>query len=162
MDISKIEPGNKDVVNVFITCMKNSKDCYEYDFKTDTFILRKVLNISFPGVYGFVPRTHHIDAEPLDVLVLTSDAIQQGIVIPARPIGIIRMRTSVPDDVLIAVPISDKNFESMRDATVKNNLEEIKNFLETFKELKVESVLDSEHAKKSIENAIELYKKEFE
>ena len=162
MDISKIEPGNRDVVNVFITCMKDSKDYYEYDFKTDTFILRKVLDISFPGVYGFIPRTHHIDAEPLDTMVMTSNQIQQGIVIPARPLGIIRMRTSVPDDILIAVPISDKSFGSIRDATGINNFEEIKNFLEKFKELKVESVLDSEHAKRSVENAIKLYKEEFE
>jgi len=41
MDISKIEPGNKSVVNVFIECIKGSKDFYEYDEKTSTFILRK-------------------------------------------------------------------------------------------------------------------------
>ena len=162
MDISKIEPGNKDVVNIFITCTKGSKDFYEYDKKTDNFILRKVLNISFPGVYGFVPKTHHIDAEPLDALVLISDTIQQGIVLPARPIGVIRLRSSVPDDILIAVPISDNNFEKTSDVTKVNELEELKKFLEEFKELKVESVLDSEHAKKSVENAIKLYKREFE
>jgi inorganic pyrophosphatase len=162
MDISKIEPGNRDVVNVFITCVKDSKDFYEYDKKTDNFILKRVLNISFPGVYGFIPKTHHIDAEPLDTLVLTSDQIQQGIVLPARPIGVVRLKANVPDDVLIAVPISDRSFEGVNDVTKINNLEEIKKFLEAFKGLGVESVFDSEHAKKSVEVAINLYKKEFE
>jgi len=162
MDTTKIEPGDGDVVNVFITCVKGSKDFYEYDKKTDNFILKRVLNISFPGVYGFISKTHHIDAEPLDTLVLTSDQIQQGIVLPARPIGIIRMKSNVPDDVLIAVPISDRSFEGVNDATKISNLEEIKKFLEAFKGLKVEYVFDSEHAKKSVGVAINLYKKEFE
>jgi len=161
MDISKIEPGNKDVVNVFIECVKNSKDFYEYDPKTETFILRKVLDITFPGVYGFIPNTHHIDAEPLDVLVLVSNDIQQGIVLPARPIGVIRLKGNVPDDVLIAVPISDKTFNRINDITKLSNIEDIKKFLERFKGLRVEYVFDAKHAKRSIDVAIELYKKEF-
>jgi len=159
MDISKIEPGNKSVVNVFIECIKGSKDFYEYDEKTSTFILRKVLDIQFPSCYGFVPKTHHIDAKPLDVLVLVSNQIQQGVVLPARPIGIIRLKGNVPDDVLIAVPISDKSFEQINDISQIENLDRLKEFLETFKESKVEYVFDAEHAKKSIETAINLYKK---
>lgn len=162
MDISKIEPGNKDVVNVFIECIKGSKDFYEYDKETETFILKKVLDFPFPGAYGLIPKTHHIDAEPLDVLVLISNNIQQGIVLPARPIGVIRMKGNVPDDVLVAVPISDKSFERINDISKINNLEELKKFLESFKGSKVEFVFDNIHARKSIETAINLYKKEFE
>lgn len=162
MDISKIEPGSRDVVNVFITCIKGSKDFYEYDDETDNFVLKKVLNASFPGVYGFIPRTHHIDAEPLDTLILISDQIQQGIVLPARPIGVIRLRSDVPDDILVAVPISDDAFKNVNDVSKISNLDEIKKFLEAFKGLKVEDVFGSEHAKRSIETAINLYKREFE
>ena len=162
MDISKTEPGDKDSVNVFIECVKDSKDFYEYDSETDTFTLRRVLDLPFPGVYGFVPKTHHIDAEPLDVLVLISNNIQQSVVLPARPVGVIRIKGNVPDDILIAVPIVDKSFEGIDDISKINNLEEIKRFLETFKGSHVEFVFDVNHAKKSIEAAINLYKKEFE
>ncbi len=162
MDISKIEPGNKDVVNVFITCVKGSKDFYEYDKKTETFILKKVLDIPFPGAYGFIPKTHHIDAKVLDTLVLVSSQVQQGVVLPSRPIGIIRLKGNIPDDVLIAVSISDKNFEQIDDISQIENLNNLKEFLEKFKESEVEYVFDAEHAKKSIEIAINLYKKEFE
>jgi len=162
MDISKIEPGGKDMVNVFIECVKNSKDFYEYDEETETFILRKVLDIAFPGAYGFIPRTHHIDAKLLDVLVLISNQVEQGIVLPARPIGVIRLKGNVPDDVLIAVPISDRSFERINDISKINNLDDIKGFLERFKGLSVEFVFDAEHAKRSVEVAISLYKKEFE
>ncbi|NIM47355.1 MAG: hypothetical protein GTN40_04345 [Candidatus Aenigmarchaeota archaeon] len=159
MDISKIEPGGKNTVNVFIKCIKGTKDFYEYDKKTETFMLKKVLEIPFPGAYGFIPKTHHIDAEPLDVLVLVSNQIQQGVVLPARPVGVIRLKGDVPDDVLIAVPISDKSFEQINDISQIENLEELKRFLESFKESTVEYVFDAEHAKKSIETAINLYKK---
>jgi inorganic pyrophosphatase len=162
MDISKIEPGNKDVVNVFIECVKGTKDFYGYDKKTETFILKRVLEIPFPDGYGFIPKTHHIDAEPLDVLVLISNQLQQGVVLPARPIGVIRLKGNVPDDVLIAVSISDKSFESINDISQVENLDELKRFLEIFKESTVEYVFDAEHAKKSIETSINLYKKEFE
>ena len=162
MDITQIEPGNKDVINVFINSIKGSKDLYEYDKKTGAFILKKVSEIEFPGAYGFIPKTHHIDANPLDVLVLVSIQVQQGIVLPARPIGIIRLKGNIPDDVLIAVPISDKNFEQINDISQIENLDQLKEFLEAFKESKVEYVFDVEHAKRSIEIAINLYKKEFE
>ncbi|NIO44232.1 MAG: hypothetical protein GTN36_01595 [Candidatus Aenigmarchaeota archaeon] len=159
MDISKIEPGGTEGVNVFINCIKGTKDFYEYDNKTETFILKKVLEVPFPGGYGFIPKTHHIDARPLDVLVLTSNQIEQGIVVPAKPIGVIRLKGNVPDDVLIAVPISDKSFDQINNITQIENLEQLKNFLEIFKESKVEYVFDVEHAKKSIETAINLYKR---
>ena len=159
MDVSKIEPGNMGMVNVFIGCIKGSKDYYEYDEKADTFILKRVLDILFPGAYGFIPKTHHIDARPLDVLVLTSNQIQQGVVLPARPIGVIRLKGDVPDDVLIAVPISDESFRQINDISQIENLEELKRFLETFKGSKIEYVFDVEHAKKSIETAINLYKR---
>ena len=162
MDITKIESGDRNIVNVFIECMKGSKDFCEYDSDADTFMMRKILNIPFPGAYGFIPRTHHIDAEPLDVLVLVSNGVQEGVVLPAKPIGVIRLKGNIPDDVLIAVPASDKNFEKINDISQINNLEDIKKFLEDFKGSKVEFVFDSEHAKRSVETAINLYKKEFE
>jgi inorganic pyrophosphatase len=162
MDISKIEPGNKDMINVFIGCVKGSKDFYEYDEKSEAFVLRKVLENPFPGSYGHIPKTHHIDGKPLDVLVLINDQTQQGTVLPARPIGVIRLKGTIPDDVLIAVSISDKTFESLNNITELQNLEELKKFLENFKESVVEYVFEADHAKRSIETAINLYKKEFE
>jgi len=162
MDVSKIEPGDENTVNVFIESTKGSKDFYKYDGETNNFILRKVLNIPFPGAYGFIPKTHHIDAEPLDVLVLIGDQTQQGVVLPARPIGIIRIKGRIPDDVLIAVPVSDRSFERINNIQDINNLEEVETFLEELKESKIEFVYDVTHARRSINVAVELYKKEFE
>jgi len=164
MDINKLEPGLPNKINVLITSEKDSRDYCELDEKSETFILKKVLSKPFPGFYGFIPRTHHIDAEPLDVLVLTSEPIKQGIVIQARPIGLIRLRGNVPDDVLIAVLLADKNFENTQNllSLEKEEIESLKDFLEELKGKEVEGIFEASHARKSVEHAIELYKREFE
>jgi len=161
MDISKLEPGNKDKINVFIECLKGSKDFYRYDQKVGIFVLKKVLKSPFPGCYGFIPKTHHIDAKPLDVIVLTKEDLEQGIVLEAKPIGVIRLKNEVWDDILIAVSTKDKIFEKVHDITEvpKNVLENLKSFLEEFKEKSVEKIFEVHHAKKSIEHAIEFFKK---
>jgi inorganic pyrophosphatase len=162
MNVSKISPGDANLVNVFVECMKDSRDFYEYDKDTDNFILKEVLDISFPGAYGFIPKTHHIDGEPLDVLVLISDQTKQGIILPSRPIGVMRLKgKAVPDDVLIAVAVADKNFNKIKDITFIDT-EDVKNFLESFKKSKVEFVFDAAHAQRSVDAAIRLYKREFE
>jgi inorganic pyrophosphatase len=161
MNFSKIGPGEPELVNVFVECLRGSRDYFEYDKETDNFILREVLDISFPGAYGFIPKTHHIDGKPLDVLVLISDQAKQGIILPSRPIGIIRFKNkSVPDDVLIAAAVSDKSFDKVKDIRGLD-IEDIQGFLESFKKSKVEFVFDAVHARKSVEMAIRIYKKEF-
>ena len=161
MDISKIEPGDKYMINVFIESVKDSTNYYRYDDKLGLFTLKRILKVPFPGCYGFIPRTHHIDAKLMDVLLLTSGQIQKGTVVPAKPIGLMRLRAEIPDDVLIAIPLADKEFDDIKDISSinKETLDKFKVFLEQFKELKVENIYDSEHAKRSVERAIEMYKK---
>jgi len=161
MDVSKISPMDSGLVNVFVECVNGSKDFYEYSKDTDSFKLKGILDISFPGAYGFVPKTHHVDGEPLDVMVLMSGQTSQGAIVPSRPIGVMRFKGDVPDDVLIAVAASDKSFDKVKD--LKDvDLGDVKNFLESFNKLKVEVVFDVVHAKRSVDAAINLYKKEFE
>ena len=163
MNISEIEPGDMEAVNVFIESEKGSKSYYKYDGKTGMFNLKKVMKLPFTGSFGFIPKTHHVDGEPLDVIVLASDSIEQGIVVQSRPIGLIRMKSEIPDEILVAVPIADSEFEDLIDLSEVNEniMKELKEFLEQFKDMKVEDVFDSEHAKKAIRRSIELYQKEF-
>jgi inorganic pyrophosphatase len=164
MNLSKIEPGDSRRVNVFIECVKGSRDFCEYNQKAEVFVLKKVLRYPFPGCYGFVPRTHHIDAELLDVLVLTTDPLQQGIIAQAKPIGIIRLKNKLIDDIIIAVSLADKTFEKVSDLLSLEDkvIKELKGFLEELKGMEVENVFGAEHARRAVEHAIELYKREFE
>jgi inorganic pyrophosphatase len=161
MDISKIGPGNKDLVNVFVESVKGSKSYYKYDKRTGVFVLKKILEIPFPESYGFIPRTHHIDAKSLDAMIISSDPINKGTVVQGKPIGMIRLRSDIPDDVLIVVPIADSEFEKIKDLSTLNKdiQDNLKAFLEKFKELKIENVFDSERAKKAVGRAIELHRK---
>jgi len=155
-----MEPGSPNKVNVLVTSEKNSKDFCEYDEQSETFMLVKVLQGAFPAYYGFVPKTHHIDGEPLDVLVLTNESLRQGIIIQARPIGLIRLRGNIPDDILIAVLVSEPTKDLL--SLEREEIDKLKNFLEELKGKEVENVFGSEHAMKSVEKAIELYRREFE
>ncbi len=163
MDISKISAGSSEKVNVFVECTKGSKEFYKYDEKSGLFILKGMLVEPFPGCYGFIPQTHHIDAEPLDVLVITSEPLKQGILLEARPIGLIRLRARIPDEILIVVPIVDKKYENVKNLEdlEEKELGEIEGFLEKFKNLEIENVFNAEHAKRAVEKSIELYKKRF-
>jgi len=164
MEINKLEPSLPNKVNILVTSEKGSKEFCEFDEESETFTLKKVLSQPFPGVYGFIPRTHHTDAEPLDVLVLSSESVRQGIVVQARPIGLIRLRGKIPDDILIAVLLTDRVFEKTQDllSINKEELERLKSFLEELKEKEVEDVLDVKHARKAVEISTELYRREFE
>jgi inorganic pyrophosphatase len=161
MDISKIEPGNKNMINVFVESEKGSRNSYEYDAELDMFRLQKVLKTAFPGSHGFIPRTHHVDGKTLDVLVLSTDTIKQGSLVQVRPIGSIRLKADIPDIVLIAVPLADENFANNKNISEidKGTLDNLKAFLEEFKGLQVGDVFDSDNAEKAVERAIELYTK---
>jgi inorganic pyrophosphatase len=161
MDISELQPGNKDLVNVFVESEKGSKNYYKYDAKKGMFTLKKVLKTPFPGSFGFIPKTHHVDGETLDVLILASDSIEQGIIVEARPIGMIRMKSEIPDDILVAVPIADNEFKDVTDLSKVDNdtMKSLKAFVEEFKEMKVENVFDSEHAENAVRRSIELYRR---
>ena len=68
---------------------KGSKKKYELDKETGLIILDRVLHTSthYPANYGFIPRTYGDDGDPLDVLVLCSEAHgppDPGAVLPHR------------------------------------------------------------------------------
>ncbi len=96
--------------------------------------------------------------------MLTDRPLQQGTVLEVRPVGVIRMRGNIPDDVLIAIPVEDKKYERIKDLSQLNEamIKNLKAFLEEFKNSKVENTFDSERAKRAVERSIGLYKKEFE
>jgi inorganic pyrophosphatase len=163
MDIRKLDPGTSERINVFITSEKDSKSYCELDLKSGTFMLKRVLSQPFPGFYGYVPRTH-LDGKPLDVLVLTSEPISQGIVAKVRPIGMIRLKGRISEDILVAVLINDKVYGKTQDLLTlnKEELDKLKNFLEELKGKAFQDVLDAAHSKRSFERALELFKREFE
>jgi len=98
------------IVNALIEIPEGSKSKYEIDKKTGLLKLDRVIYSSFhyPVNYGFIPQTLGKDGDPLDILVMCSEAIQPLCLVEAYVIGNMQMiDTGLIDDKIIAVAVHD-------------------------------------------------------
>ncbi len=166
-----IEPGEHipEIVNVIVEIPKGSQNKYEYDKDKNIVKLDRVLfsPLHYPGDYGLIPRTLAEDGDPLDALVLVSNPTYPGVLIQARPIGLLRMVDSgMKDDKILCVAKDDPRYEgykSMMDME-EHVLKEIAHFFQVYKQLEGKEVevigwKDADEAKQVILNAIENYRK---
>lgn len=164
-----ITPGTNapNEINVIIEINKGSKNKYELDKETGMLKLDRVMHTAqdYPFDYGYVPQTHWHDGDPLDVVLLTTYPLIPGILVEARPVGVIDMVDSGEGDAkIIAVPVGDprfKNVTSLADVN-EHTLKEIEHFFLTYKQIQkksvtIDSTRDVEDAKNVIKEAIELY-----
>src|SRR5437763_15820907 len=72
---------------------RGSHHKYEVDKPTGLLRLDRVLYsaVHYPANYGFIPRTHADDGDPLDILVLMQEPVEPLTIVRARPIGGLRM-----------------------------------------------------------------------
>ena len=83
---------------------------YEVDKPTGLLRLDRVLYsaVHYPANYGFIPRTHADDGDPLDILVLMQEPVEPLTIVRARPLGGMRMVDEHGgDDKIVAVCIDD-------------------------------------------------------
>jgi inorganic pyrophosphatase len=66
---------------------------YEVDKPTGLLKLDRVLYsaVFYPANYGFIPRTHADDNDPLDILVLMQEPVEPLTIVRARPLGGLRI-----------------------------------------------------------------------
>jgi len=101
-------------VPTVIEIPRGSHHKYEVDKATGLLILDRVLYsaVFYPANYGFIPRTHAEDGDPLDVLVLMQEPVYPLTIVRARPIGGLRMADDKgPDDKIVATCIDDPAYE---------------------------------------------------
>jgi inorganic pyrophosphatase len=137
MSPKRITP--KDFVAV-IEISKGSKKKYELDKETGLIILDRILYTSthYPANYGFIPRTYGDDKDPLDVLVLCSEAIEPMSLVRCYPIGVMNMiDNGMGDEKIIAIPYNDPtyNFYSNIDELPQHIFDEMKHFFSIYKQL---------------------------
>lgn len=172
----ELESGPKDkfpeVVHVIIEVSKGSKEKYELDKERGILFLDRDLfgSMIFPGDYGMIPQTLCDDGDSADALVLVSQPHHPGIVIPARPIALMKMTDEKgKDDKVLCVPDDkiDPSFKEIKDLkdVPEYLLAEIKNFFEHYKDLetgkwvKIEEWKNKREAQKFILESAEKYKK---
>ena len=99
-----------DFVPTVIEIPRGSRLKYEVDKPTGLLRLDRVLYsaVHYPANYGFIPRTHADDGDPLDILVLMQEPVDPLTIVRARPLGGLRMVDDKGgDDKIVAVCIDD-------------------------------------------------------
>ncbi|MDD2626234.1 MAG: inorganic diphosphatase [Candidatus Methanomethylophilus sp.] len=123
----------------------------------------------YPWSYGLIPRTLAPDHDPLDVLVISSEAIASNTIVECRPIGILRMIDGGDqDDKVIAVFPKDPYFAEVRSyrELQPHIFDEIQHFFSVYKQLEgkvtqVQDVEDAEAARQTIRDCMDAYNNKY-
>ena len=162
---------NADNFIAVIEIEKGSKKKYELDKETGLIMLDRILYTSthYPANYGFIPRTYADDGDPLDVLVLCTEALDPLVEVDCYPIGVIRMIDDEEiDDKIIALPFGDPtwNFYHDIDQLPPHYASEITHFFEVYKGLEhkhttTSDALTREQAVEVIKDCMQRYEVHF-
>lgn len=169
MNIKNLSPGKNppEEINVFIEIPQGSSVKYELDKKTGIIVVDRFLYTAmfYPFNYGFIPQTHAEDGDPVDVLVISSQKVAVGCLLPSRPIGMLEMEDEAGIDAKI-IAVADKKIDPVYSKVEKiDDLSEnlqmmIKHFFERYKELepakwvKTKRFLSKEKALEVIKKAL--------
>lgn len=158
-----------DVLNCVVEVPKGGSLKFEYDEHYETFVLDRVLHspLFYPCDYGFIPQTRSDDGDHLDVLIAVTLPSFPGAVIPARPVGMLKMVDDKGQDYkILAVPIGDPRFKEVErlEDLGEHIPKEIRHFFEIYKTLekKMVNVLGwsgVEEAKEEVRRCIDMFKK---
>jgi inorganic pyrophosphatase len=106
----EVPPDIAKFVPAVIEIPRGSHLKYEVDKPTGLLRLDRVLYsaVHYPANYGFIPRTHGEDGDPLDILVLMQEPVEPLTIVRARPLGGLQMVDDMGgDDKIVAVCIDD-------------------------------------------------------
>jgi inorganic pyrophosphatase len=106
------EPG---VVNVVIESPAGADAKIKWEPQPGVFTLSRPLplGLRYPHDWGFVPGTKAEDGDPLDALVISDVTSFPGVVIRARPLGVVRLEQNRKNgggrernDRIVALPVN--------------------------------------------------------
>ena len=167
--LKDVAPGTETEMNVIVEINKGSKNKYEIDKESGIIALDRVFFTTqdCPFDYGFVPQTLWEDGDALDIVLLTTNPLFPGLLVKARPVGLVRMTDSgEPDAKILAVPVADPRWEHVQDlADVnKHTLKEIEHYFLTYKQLQKKVVTidgfgDKAEAVAAFHKGVAAYKK---
>ena len=164
-----------DEVNIIIELQKGGgRNKYEYNKDTGRLTLDRVngTTLSYPADYGYIPGTLCEDGDPLDALLVIDESIQYGVVVPARPVGVLYMvDEGEADEKLVCVAAKDISKDHVKDlADLGENFKKViehfythyKDWKNNWQGVKVEfkGWGNAEEAKKIIAESIERRKQQ--
>ena len=145
MSLDNVTAGKKvpHEFNVIIEIPMNADPIkYEVDKETGAIFVDRFLSTAmhYPTTYGYVPKTISGDGDPVDVLVITPVPLIPGVVVPCRPIGILKMEDeagmdgkvlAVPTDKILSIYTQWQKPEDLNPMRLKT----IAHFFEHYKDL---------------------------
>ncbi len=175
MSLNSVTPGKNlpDTFNVVIEIPMDSDPIkYEVDKESGAVFVDRFLTVAmyYPCNYGYVPQTLSGDGDPVDVLVVTPYPLLPGVVVPCRPLGILKMEDEAGvDGKVLAVPSTKvlqmyEGWKSVQDVNPAR-LKAISHFFEHYKDLeegkwvKVLGWEGIDAARKEIMDGVESYRK---
>jgi inorganic pyrophosphatase len=140
---------------------------YELDKESGLIKVDRLLYsaVYYPANYGFIPQTLAEDDDPLDVLVLSQEAVVPLTVMPARAIGLMTMIDSgKKDHKIIAIATGDPEFNTYHASSQlpPHRLLVLRRFFQDYKQLEgktveVDDIAPAEMAYPVIEDALQRY-----
>ncbi|MCL1912662.1 MAG: inorganic diphosphatase [Eubacteriaceae bacterium] len=157
-------------INAVVEIPTGSNHKIEWNHDNYCFLLDRIEPVTFakPCNYGFIPQTLDEDGDELDVLVITDQPINTGIVVSGRILGVMKfVDAGEVDSKIIAVPVDDRNngdlYQKLEDLP-EQLIKQIRFHFSHYKDLKspgttiVEDFEGYESAQNVIQEAIERYK----
>ena len=141
----EVPPDIADFVPAVIEIPRGSHLKYEVDKPTGLLRLDRVLYsaVHYPANYGFIPRSHSDDGDPLDILVLMQEPVEPLTIVRARALGGLRMVDDKGgDDKIVGVCIDDPayaQYESL-DQLPPHIMKELDRFFRDYKILEQKAV----------------------
>lgn len=137
--------NKSNIVQMVVEIPKGISNKYEYDWKTKTMKLDRVLYGAnfYPGEYGYIDETLDYDGDPLDVISLITYPTFTGCLIEIRILGMIKMTDGDEKDTkLFGVVNSDPRFNQYQklNDVPQHLLDEIVNFFLQYKQLQKKKV----------------------
>jgi inorganic pyrophosphatase len=117
---------DEQTVNTVVESPRGSALKFKCDAATGLMMLSRPLpsGLVYPHDWGFVPSTRAADGDPLDACVLWDGVSYPGIVIPARPIGVLRVEQTNPsthererNDRLVVIPAKAARLDTVKDVS---------------------------------------------
>lgn len=165
--------GNEDFseINAVMEIPKGSKVKYEFDHKTGAIWVDRVgkTPIDYTFNYGDLPQTwNEGDSDPLDVIILCTQPLAVGAVVPLRVVGGLKMIDSGEDDYKVLAVADDKYYADVNNIedVNKKELEDIEYYMLHYKDLHGKSVElngwdTKEVAQKRLKECHDAYKVKF-
>ncbi|PSQ78640.1 MAG: inorganic pyrophosphatase [Bacteroidetes bacterium QS_7_67_15] len=156
-----------DAFNAVIEIGSGGKVKYELDKDTGLMRVDRVLysSVVYPANYGFIPQSYGDDEDPLDVFVLSQEAVVPNAILRARPIGLMNMIDAGKDDAkIICIHMDDPavhGYWHIKELP-EHQLRELRRFFQDYKkleskEVRVEDFFGPERAREVVSESFDDY-----